>query len=551
MLGDQKGKKLYTCFVDFQKAFDSVWHDALFRKIENKGINGNFVNIIKNIYKNTKCAVKIDGKTTKYFKYEKGVQQGNPLSPLLFNLFINDIFEAIKNDVPVTLDGNTTFNALMYADDLIIIATTPEGLQQSLDGLTNYCSKWKLAVNIKKTKCMTFSKGSNVKKHVFKVNDKVVEHTNEYKYLGITINAKNCSFSPALTNLSTKATRAIYALTSKLPIYSAPVKTMLKLFDSCIAPILTYGSEVWAPFIDHDWIKWDSSPIEKVHTQFLKRILGVNRSSTNVMARSELGRHSLQERILKNNITYIRDVSCKNPSTLVYQALKYEESLSYKRNSIFSLFLRHEPNIHLNPDQENPDIPGISTVQNSPLKKIESLLFPKIGRVVRNCFDIEWKNHLATFPKADTFSQFKDTVKYEKYLCEIRNRKHRVFMTKLRLSDHCLTIEEGRHKRPVIPRQERFCPHCPNIVESEKHFLINCIAYDRTNLFQKVAETYPRFGQLNEDSKFIFLMSQENQLLTQEIARSIHSWMTKRLDYKAQQQDLVQYIIIFASTDVI
>ena len=40
---DQEGKKLYTCFVDFQKAFDSVWHDGLFRKLENKGINGNFL----------------------------------------------------------------------------------------------------------------------------------------------------------------------------------------------------------------------------------------------------------------------------------------------------------------------------------------------------------------------------------------------------------------------------------------------------------------------------------------------------------------------------
>ena len=94
---DQNGQKLYTCFVDFQKAFDSVWHDALFRKLENKGINGQFLNLIKNIYKQTECAVKINGNSTKYFAYEKGVQQGNPLSPILFNPFINDIFEEIGN----------------------------------------------------------------------------------------------------------------------------------------------------------------------------------------------------------------------------------------------------------------------------------------------------------------------------------------------------------------------------------------------------------------------------------------------------------------------
>ena len=321
---DKKGKKLYTCFVDFQKAFDSVWHEALFRKLENNGINGNFLDLIKNIYQNTECAVKLNGKATKYFKYEKGVQQGNPLSPLLFNLFINDIFDAVKNDASVSLDDLTQISALMYADDLIIIATTPEELQKSLDGLTEYCKKWKLNVNIKKTKCMTFSKGSNTKQHKFKINNKPVANVKEYKYLGITINARNCSFTPTLTNLSYKATRALFAISSKLPFKNAPVKTLLKLFDSCVAPILTYGSEIWAPYMDHDWTKWDSTPIERVHTQFLKRVLGVNRSTTNVMSRGELGRHSLQERILKRNLNYINYVLSKSPSSLVHQSLKCE-----------------------------------------------------------------------------------------------------------------------------------------------------------------------------------------------------------------------------------
>ena len=78
VVDQRNGKKLYACFVDFQKAFDSVWHDALFRKLENKGINGNFLEVIKNIYSNTQCAVKINGKSTKYFPYKKGVQPTEP-----------------------------------------------------------------------------------------------------------------------------------------------------------------------------------------------------------------------------------------------------------------------------------------------------------------------------------------------------------------------------------------------------------------------------------------------------------------------------------------
>ena len=195
-VNDVQNKKLYACFIDFQKAFDSVWHEALFRKLENNGINGNFLDLIKNIYKKTKCAVKLRDKTTKFFGYEKGVQQGNPLSPLLFNLFINDIFEAVKNGGPVSLDDTNFFNALMYADDLIIMATSKEELQKSLDNLKVFCDKWKLNINYKKTKCMVFSKGTCRKDPKFTIDSKSIETTKEFKYLGITIKSAKCSFSP-------------------------------------------------------------------------------------------------------------------------------------------------------------------------------------------------------------------------------------------------------------------------------------------------------------------------------------------------------------------
>ena len=60
-VSDKKGKKLYICFIDFKKAFDSVWHKGLFYKLESKGINGNFLRLLQNIYSKTKCSLKIIG----------------------------------------------------------------------------------------------------------------------------------------------------------------------------------------------------------------------------------------------------------------------------------------------------------------------------------------------------------------------------------------------------------------------------------------------------------------------------------------------------------
>ena len=64
--------KLYACFIDFKKAYDSVWHKSLFSKLENLNIGGTFVEIIKDMYENSKCAVKIQNKVTNFSRVTEG-----------------------------------------------------------------------------------------------------------------------------------------------------------------------------------------------------------------------------------------------------------------------------------------------------------------------------------------------------------------------------------------------------------------------------------------------------------------------------------------------
>ena len=301
-VNDKKGK-LYVCFVDFRKAFDTVWHEGLFHKLQEANITGNFLNTLKDMYRKTECAVKLGNKTTQYFKCKKGVRQGDPLSPLLFNIFINGIFDKLKenNCDPVELTATDEINALAYADDIILISTTKEGLQRALDTTQQYCQDWRLKVNNKKTKCMTFTRGTQKEKTVFSIDGKNLENTREYKYLGITINKKNCTFVPATKNLRIKATRALYAIKTKVNINRLPIRMALKLFDALVKPILLYASETWEPFLDNDYDKWDYNEIEKVHLQFLKQLLGVNRSTTNILVRGETNRHTLLQEVLKRH----------------------------------------------------------------------------------------------------------------------------------------------------------------------------------------------------------------------------------------------------------
>ena len=74
--------------------------------------------------------------------------------------------------------------------------------------------------------------------------------------------------------------------------------------------------------------------------------------------------------------------------------------------------------------------------------------------------------------KLRTFSLLKKTIGMENYLTELQNTKERTSITKLRLSNHGLMIEKGRHLN--IERNCRFCPFCPRVVENEMHFLLEC-----------------------------------------------------------------------------
>ena len=112
--------KLYTCFIDFKKAFDSIWHDGLFYKLLHYNIGGKFYNLVKSLYSKTKCSIKFATNTrTEFLDYCKGVRQGCILSPMLFNLYLNDIpFLLDREDThPIVLSDGTRMNCLLYADD--------------------------------------------------------------------------------------------------------------------------------------------------------------------------------------------------------------------------------------------------------------------------------------------------------------------------------------------------------------------------------------------------------------------------------------------------
>ena len=140
--------------------------------------------------------------------------------------------------------GNTCLNSLSWADDLVLMSRSAEGLQNCLNKLESYCSKWGLKVNKEKTKCMTMCQGMCIKPRLTFGNC-MLENVDSYKYLGMII-TYNGNLKKMIDDRMNKAKRAIFMLKRALSTsHNVSVKLAMSIFDKQIAPILLYGCPLW------------------------------------------------------------------------------------------------------------------------------------------------------------------------------------------------------------------------------------------------------------------------------------------------------------------
>jgi len=117
-----ENKDTYLTFLDLKKAYDSVPIYNLLMKIHHLGIRGKYYKFIENLYLSSKACVRVDGKFSESFSIKKEVRQGCPLSSILFNFFINDIFN--KCDKYGFSIGDKRYCGGLFADDTTLCAST-------------------------------------------------------------------------------------------------------------------------------------------------------------------------------------------------------------------------------------------------------------------------------------------------------------------------------------------------------------------------------------------------------------------------------------------
>ena len=173
----QKRKRVYCSFIDYKKTFHLIARSSLWSKLISHGINGKLMSVICNLYHHAKYCVRANGKMSDYFTCNVGVRQGENLSPLgglRFAIYLNDFesyvsrhytgLDTLSDDITCHLSDPDIevflrLHVLLYADDTIVMAETPEQWLNALNAVSDYCSQWNLTVNNSKTNIVIFSRG--------------------------------------------------------------------------------------------------------------------------------------------------------------------------------------------------------------------------------------------------------------------------------------------------------------------------------------------------------------------------------------------------------
>lgn len=222
-------KHVYVASLDVAKAFDSVSHEAIFAALKASGVPQSMISYMRFVYKKSCTRLYFNKDTSDKIRPTCGVKQGDPMSPVIFNCLINQLVRRIPDEIGTQIPGGPRLNILAFADDIVLIASTQQGLQQLINTSTQFLEKCSLKINTNKSHTIAIKNVPHDKRSV--VDEKTtfnclgrslvaLKRTDEWRYLGV-------KFSPSGTvrvNLKERLLEQLEKLTR------APLKPQQRLF---------------------------------------------------------------------------------------------------------------------------------------------------------------------------------------------------------------------------------------------------------------------------------------------------------------------------------
>ena len=479
----QKGEQVVAGFIDFSKAFDLVDRDLLLLKLLRDNVDGKMYWALKSIYQDTRSCIRVNEHHTDWFNIHNGVRQGDPLSPTLFSVYINDLIAAIEESNIGVKFQNNLINILVFADDVVLIAENAADLQQLFAIVNDWTSKWRLTINNEKSAVLHF-RNRNVAQTQFQFNlqGSPVHVQSNYKYLGVILNEHN-DYRPSVKPLVISAGRALGGIINKFKGFrNVGYVTYKKLYNSCVVPIMEYGSAIWGnygtfPEIDH------------VQNRALRYYLGVHRFTPLAAIRGdmafespEVGRNLVAAR-LWNKLLKLDD------NRITKQVFLHD----YVVNGVFCNSIKNIcAKVDLQYCYNNKTVIDIKLLQEK----------------LNANYVTAWKEQIELKPKLRLYKLIKSEYQVESYCKLYLSKFQRSLLAQLRAGVLPLHVETGRFSNTAL--ELRTCHLCNSgDIETELHFLFDCYMYnnERQDLYSKITNT--DITNLTNVEKLLYLFNHQ------------------------------------------
>ena len=461
----------------------------------------------------------------------------------------------------------------MYADDLLVLSPSPEGLQKSINVVKKHAEEWKLKVNTKKSNIIIFSGNVQTKNNenfqygseTLPIVDKQtylgIEMTSSGRYRSLSCNAetkdfarltshpvrgwtgKNKAFCSPGTQTGCRmikvytyardilSKKAYKVLATEKRLFSNSDTTTItiknKLFDALVKPILLYGCEIWGPELLSDKTHFDKSTIEQVHIKFCKQTL----NTPCIACRAEIGRYPLSIDIKASIFSYWLRLQHETVNPLLKEAFHHA-----RNHSQFFDVLDNDETIRMHFTS------NISSQQ--PIKNARSSIKKQLKKdFIRNW--LKARNNTSECSREKfTHKEVKHNHQLEDYVRTIRNPAHRISMTKLRLGVHSLRIQTEKYENrgTPIPVEGRMCLVCNRgYIEDERHFLMCCPGYDniRNELHSLLSTHDVVFKSLSDEDRIRYLLTLENETTSKIVGKYTYLMFQKRKDILHSKYNLI------------
>jgi hypothetical protein len=227
-------------YLAFRKAFDTVPHRRLIKKLEAYGIKGSLLTWIKNFLSGRRQRVVVNGKLSTWAEIFSGIPQGSVLGPILFVIFINDLPDDVTCTAKIFADDTKLFQGISSTEDCL-------QLQDDLNRLVDWSQKWQMSFN--EAKCNVLHLGSTNPCYEYSMRNTTLEAIAEEKDLGVTID-RDLKFHLHVAKAVNKASRMLGLVRATFTCIDET--TLPRLFTAMVRPHLEYGNVIWYPRFRRD-----------------------------------------------------------------------------------------------------------------------------------------------------------------------------------------------------------------------------------------------------------------------------------------------------------